>query len=256
MYEVDKQKFGSFVAQLRKEKGLTQKDLADRLYISNKAISKWETGVSIPDVALLIPLSEVLDVTVTELLHCQRLEEPLNPTQVETVVKQAINYADPPAKRSLNKKQLPAYLFCLLLGFAETVLMYLLDRWGYLTANLTEMLQVTLVLCPLFGFYFMLAAKERLPAYYDENRINAFSDGPFRMNIPGVTFNNHNWPYIVKAGQRWYMLMMVGYPALHLLVLFLVPEFWLLYDKIVGLVFMLGLLFIPIVIAAKKHEYA
>lgn len=46
MYEVDKQKFGPFVSQLRKEKGLTQKDLADRLYISNKAISKWETGVS------------------------------------------------------------------------------------------------------------------------------------------------------------------------------------------------------------------
>ena len=46
MFEIDKQKFGSFVSQLRKEKGLTQKDLAQKLYISDKAISKWETGVS------------------------------------------------------------------------------------------------------------------------------------------------------------------------------------------------------------------
>lgn len=46
MYELDKEKFGAFVAQLRKEKGYTQKELAERLYISNKAVSKWETGVS------------------------------------------------------------------------------------------------------------------------------------------------------------------------------------------------------------------
>ena len=46
MYELDKTKFGAFVAQLRKEKQYTQKELAARLMISDKAISKWETGVS------------------------------------------------------------------------------------------------------------------------------------------------------------------------------------------------------------------
>ena len=46
MFEIDKQKFGSFVSELRKEKGLTQKEVAERLFISPKAISKWETGVS------------------------------------------------------------------------------------------------------------------------------------------------------------------------------------------------------------------
>ena len=46
MYELNKERFGAFVAQLRKEKGLTQKELAGRLFVSNKAVSKWETGVS------------------------------------------------------------------------------------------------------------------------------------------------------------------------------------------------------------------
>lgn len=46
MYELDKRKFGAFVSQLRKEKGYTQKELSERLMISDKAISKWETGVS------------------------------------------------------------------------------------------------------------------------------------------------------------------------------------------------------------------
>lgn len=56
MYTIDKERFGQFVAQLRKEKGLTQKELAQKLYLSDKAVSKWERGLSIPDVALLPPL--------------------------------------------------------------------------------------------------------------------------------------------------------------------------------------------------------
>lgn len=46
MFTIDKQVFGAFVAQLRREKGLTQKELARELYVSDKAVSKWETGVS------------------------------------------------------------------------------------------------------------------------------------------------------------------------------------------------------------------
>ena len=46
MLNIDKQKFGTFVAMLRKEKGITQKELAEQLFISDKAVSKWERGVS------------------------------------------------------------------------------------------------------------------------------------------------------------------------------------------------------------------
>lgn len=51
MFEIDKKAFGSFIAELRKEKGMTQKELAEKLFVSDKAVSKWETGGSIPDVA-------------------------------------------------------------------------------------------------------------------------------------------------------------------------------------------------------------
>ena len=46
MYEIDKEKFGTFLSQLRREKGMTQKDLAEKLFVSDKAVSKWERGVS------------------------------------------------------------------------------------------------------------------------------------------------------------------------------------------------------------------
>ena len=50
MFEIDRQKFGAFIAELRKEKGMTQKELAEKLFISDKAVSKWETAQSIPDI--------------------------------------------------------------------------------------------------------------------------------------------------------------------------------------------------------------
>jgi len=46
MFRIDNQKFGAFVAELRREKGMTQKELAERLFVSDKAVSKWERGVS------------------------------------------------------------------------------------------------------------------------------------------------------------------------------------------------------------------
>ena len=47
MHEIDKERFGAFLARLRKEKGMTQRELADRLHVSDKAVSKWERGGSL-----------------------------------------------------------------------------------------------------------------------------------------------------------------------------------------------------------------
>lgn len=62
------EKIGKFIAQKRKEKNLTQAELAEKLNVSDKAISKWERGICLMDMSLLIPLSEILDVTVNEIL--------------------------------------------------------------------------------------------------------------------------------------------------------------------------------------------
>lgn len=73
---MDTRKTGELIAQARKEKELTQKELAERLHVSTQAVSKWENGRSCPDIALLEPLAEALDLTVTELLSGRRGEEP------------------------------------------------------------------------------------------------------------------------------------------------------------------------------------
>ena len=70
---MDQERIGRFIQELRKEKNLTQKDLADKIGISDKAISKWENGRGMPDTSLLEPLCNELSVSVNELLAAEKL---------------------------------------------------------------------------------------------------------------------------------------------------------------------------------------
>lgn len=73
---MDAMKTGALIAQVRKEKGITQRELAEKVYVSVQAVSKWELGKNFPDLALMEPLAEALDLTVTELLAGERGETP------------------------------------------------------------------------------------------------------------------------------------------------------------------------------------
>ena len=73
---MDAQKTGGLIAQARREKGLTQRELAQALHVSAQAVSKWERGLNFPDLALLEPLGDCLGLTVSELLSGTRGEEP------------------------------------------------------------------------------------------------------------------------------------------------------------------------------------
>lgn len=72
---MDQIKIGKFIAEERKLKKYTQRELADKLGISDKTISKWERGNGFPDVSLLLPLCNELEITVNELLSGERLQE-------------------------------------------------------------------------------------------------------------------------------------------------------------------------------------
>lgn len=218
MYEINNENFGLFLAGLRKEKGYTQKALAQKLFVSDKAVSKWERGLSMPDISLLVPLSELLDVTVTELLECRRLEqnERLDSIQVDSVIKKTISLADdiPRFKEPELKKRMAVFFCGSLAAVFEILLLFLLgcDRKQMaLSVPLVEIMMF------VFGLYFWIFVKSKLPDYYDANKISCYYDGIFRLNMPGVYFNNRNWPHIVKSLRRWLLTVMVAYPALYLI---------------------------------------
>ena len=251
MYQINREKFGEFIAQLRKEKGYTQKQLAQKLYISDKAVSKWETGVSIPDTALLIPLAQLLDVSVTELLLCCKkpAPAPMDDTTVETVVKTAICYSAAKTERPYGKNRtwLVWYLVCLIVGSCE---MYAIHRLGLLS----DVLWTALFLGAIFGAYFCFFVRQKLPAFYDQYAINGIFDGIFRMNVPGLSFNNRNWPHIITVGRIWSCATMIFLPLSGLILGYLCPSFWYKLRLYWVLIFTLGGLFLPLFWVGKRYE--
>lgn len=65
---MDAEKTGKFISEKRKAINLTQKELANKLHITDKAVSKWERGLSFPDISILIPLAEILNISLYDLL--------------------------------------------------------------------------------------------------------------------------------------------------------------------------------------------
>ena len=72
---MNNQSMGDMISTLRKEKGMTQKDLADRLSITDKAVSKWERNLAFPDTATIPGLAEILGVSVEELMNAKSIPE-------------------------------------------------------------------------------------------------------------------------------------------------------------------------------------
>ena len=251
MYELNKERFGAFVAQLRKEKGLTQKELAGRLFVSNKAVSKWETGVSIPDMALLFPLAEALGVTVTELLLCEKQGSAMtmDAQAVDQVVQTAIQYAEKAPRRAYHVKSRwgIAYLVSLLVGGAAV---FASRRLGLSGTGIDTMF----FLLVFFGGYFCFFVPVELPAYYDQYRVHTFGDGIFQMNMVGLAFNNRNWPHIVRMLRIWSCATTGGLPLLDLFMNKFFPGFWSGAGNQICIALMLGGLFLPLYLVGKRYE--
>lgn len=253
MEKNDNNEFGKFLLQLRKEKRLTQRELAQKLYISDKAVSKWERGLSMPDIALLMPLSQILGVTATELLSGKRIEEnrELSVPEVESLMNRTIHLSEEEKEQQSKNRQNRIMIFfsCVFIVGLELLLMHSL---GYTVNDFSENLLTVELLMLIFGIYLTFFLKETLPIYYDENDIRFYSDGFFRMNIPGIHFNNSNWKHIVYAAHLSVMSIFTLFPLLYLAISRISPTLWEKGELIFTLGSVLSM-FIPIYVAGKKY---
>jgi len=103
---MDQIKTGKLISALRKEKGLTQVQLADSLGISDKTVSKWERGAGLPDVSLMLPLCEALEISVNELLTGEKL------TNAEYKAKAEVNIMNLFEENKENKSRLLQAAVC------------------------------------------------------------------------------------------------------------------------------------------------
>lgn len=133
---MDNKKFGDFIKELRKEKQLTQKELGEKLNITDKAISKWERGLSFPDIAVLKDLAEFFDIDISELLNGERGKK--QEIDIEKAIQEAIeNYKNIEEKRKekiekVKKKigiiSIIIFVFSLIL---QVVYLIILKRHNY-----------------------------------------------------------------------------------------------------------------------------
>ncbi len=105
---MDLKKTGNFISSVRKEKGMTQRELAERLQVSDRAVSKWERGAGFPDVSILTKLADELGVSVTELLQGESNRQ--QDAEAELTLRNAVNtvYQQTAAKAKKNRMQILA----------------------------------------------------------------------------------------------------------------------------------------------------
>ena len=121
---VDQAKIGKFLQELRKERGLTQEQLAERFFVARRTVSRWETGANMPDLDILVKLSDFYDVELRELLDGERRDVEMDKETQETVLKVA-EYSS--AREQRSKKVVLAFF---VLGIIALVISMVLDDMG------------------------------------------------------------------------------------------------------------------------------
>lgn len=107
---MDNKKIGLFIANLRKDKNMTQKDLASQLYVSDKAVSKWERGINLPDITLIEKIADILEVDVSEILKGEKIE-----TEIESKEKIVID-SIPSFQKKYFKKTFIKIMIIIIIG--------------------------------------------------------------------------------------------------------------------------------------------
>lgn len=123
---MDNHKIGEFIAYLRKQKGLTQQELGDKLSVTDKAVSKWERGLSFPDITLLTSLAEILEVTVSEILNGEYGENKVD--DIQKAIDEAIENIN---KEQLEKKKKFKKYMIITLFFFIVILLLILNYIKY-----------------------------------------------------------------------------------------------------------------------------
>ncbi len=132
-------KIGRFIATTRKEKNLTQRDIAEKLRISDKTVSKWETGKGLPEISLMMPLCEILGITVNELFYGEHLGEAQYKDKAEEIIMDLIKEKEESKKNIILSV---ITIICTLLGSITLIMLA-----GYL--EMTEWLRVLLIVIGL-----------------------------------------------------------------------------------------------------------
>lgn len=175
---MDLKTVGIFISSCRKEKKLTQEQLASKLNISDRAISKWERGLSLPDASIMIELCEILEISVNELLSGERIEKESYNKKAEKLLVEMTNLKEESDKKLLSLEIVIGFLgMFILLSLTFIAAFIEMDDW------IRVVLIVTGFVVCLIAVYFGLKIEQEA-GYYECNKCH-------HKYVP--TFNSVLW---------------------------------------------------------------
>lgn len=127
---MDIKKIGKFIAENRKKKNLTQEQLAEKLGVTSKTISRWENGNYMPDISLLKPLSTELDISLNDLLSGEKVEKEKYQDKLEENILNTIDYSNKKVIEKNNKMGVLFIIFGILCSFTAMTVFPSDSSWG------------------------------------------------------------------------------------------------------------------------------
>lgn len=158
---MDQIKTGKFIAGIRRERSLTQRQLADSLNISDKTVSKWETGKGFPEISLIQPLCEALGISINELFAAEKISDSDFKEKAEDNIMKAIEN-----EIRENKKKIVITLIMVLVTLISSLTILLLTEYLEMSDTLRGVL-IAIGLVVLFGGLFSAALLEMSAGTYE-----------------------------------------------------------------------------------------
>ena len=152
---MDAQKFGAFIAQCRKEKSMTQSELAAKIMVTDKAVSRWERGKGFPDINLLLPLAEALEVSVLELMHSERQKDKVQLFQDDTIIVHLMENAVEMNKQNKQQDKIITCIACITMLFVT----FFIKFYGYGSIGGGIVAGAFIAFIPI-GFYLLISNRK------------------------------------------------------------------------------------------------
>lgn len=152
---MDAQKFGAFIAQCRKEKSMTQSELAAKIMVTDKAVSRWERGKGFPDINLLLPLAEALEVSVLELMHSERQKDKVQLFQDDTIIVHLMENAVEMNKQNKHQDRIITCIACTTMLFVT----FFIKFYGYGSIGGGIVAGAFIAFIPI-GFYLLISNRK------------------------------------------------------------------------------------------------
>jgi transcriptional regulator with XRE-family HTH domain len=179
---MDQIKVGAFLKDLRKEKGITQEQLAEELGVSGRTISRWETGKNMPDISLLVEIAEFFDVSIPEIIKGERKSENMK-EETKEVVETMSDYA-----KAEKEQLIKSFRNMSIIGLVALLVYMVMRETGVYDRNIflqytygisESLIYVTVVMFPLYTTGLL---------------------SKFRINRGNYKFSSFPWPVMKVLG--------------------------------------------------------